>query len=107
LPDFSWHNTPIWEKYTKSPQHYKMAVKYNIPTFFILRPYKINPNWDFWSENIPSGNPVWNLNDGTFRGRKADFFWSDFFIRYQSSFLPGVTFRSFKGFNIRVLLPQC
>jgi hypothetical protein len=38
-----------------------MAVKYskwpnNIPT--IPRPSKIYPNWEFWSENIPSGNPV-------------------------------------------------
>jgi hypothetical protein len=36
-----------------------MAIKYskwpqNIPTFFILRPSK---NWDFWFENIQSGNP--------------------------------------------------
>jgi hypothetical protein len=22
-----------------------------------LRPSKIYPNWDFWFENIPSGNP--------------------------------------------------
>jgi hypothetical protein len=21
------------------------------------RPFKIYPNWDFWFENIPSGNP--------------------------------------------------
>jgi hypothetical protein len=35
-------------KYSKWPQ--------NIATFSILRPSKIYPNWDFWSENIPSGN---------------------------------------------------
>jgi hypothetical protein len=41
-----------------------MAVIYskwplNIPTnfFFIPRPSNINPNLDFWFENIPSGNP--------------------------------------------------
>jgi hypothetical protein len=39
-----------------------MTVKYskwhwNIPSFSILRPSKINPNWDFWFENKPSGNP--------------------------------------------------
>jgi hypothetical protein len=26
--------------------------------FFILRPSKIYPNWDFWFENKPSGNPA-------------------------------------------------
>jgi hypothetical protein len=35
---------------------YQMAV--NIPTLSITRPSKIYPNWDFWFENIPSGNPV-------------------------------------------------
>jgi hypothetical protein len=24
----------------------------------IARPSKIYPNWDFWFENIPSGNPA-------------------------------------------------
>jgi hypothetical protein len=27
-------------------------------TFSISRPSKIYPNWDFWFENIPSGNPA-------------------------------------------------
>jgi hypothetical protein len=31
-----------------------MALK--IPTSSIARPSKIYPNWDFWFENIPSGN---------------------------------------------------
>jgi hypothetical protein len=26
----------------------------------ILRPSKIDPNWDFWFENKPSGNPGLN-----------------------------------------------
>jgi hypothetical protein len=30
-----------------------------VPTFYILRPSKIYPNWDFWFENMPSGNPAW------------------------------------------------
>jgi hypothetical protein len=30
----------------------------NIPAFSILRPSKIYPNWDFWFENKPSGNPA-------------------------------------------------
>jgi hypothetical protein len=29
----------------------------NIPTSSIARPSKIYPNWSFWFENIPSGNP--------------------------------------------------
>jgi hypothetical protein len=56
-------------KYTKLPQHYQMAIKYtkwpyNFPNdnkihlhFSIPRPAKIYPNWDFWFENKPSGNP--------------------------------------------------
>jgi hypothetical protein len=30
----------------------------NIPTFSIPRPFKIYQNWDFWFDNIPSGNPA-------------------------------------------------
>jgi hypothetical protein len=33
-----------------------MAIKY-INIFLNLRPYKICPNWDYWFENKPSGNP--------------------------------------------------
>jgi hypothetical protein len=41
---------------------YQMVINYskwsqNLQTFFILRPSKIYPNWDFWLENKPSGNP--------------------------------------------------
>jgi hypothetical protein len=44
-----------------------------IKTFFILRPSKIYPSWDFWFENIPSGNLVPNnvqLQLETSRGRR-------------------------------------
>jgi hypothetical protein len=35
-----------------------MAIKYtNMATSSIARPSKIYPNWDFWFENVPSGNP--------------------------------------------------
>jgi hypothetical protein len=48
---------------TKLPKMYKVALKYsrwpqNMPTFYIPRLSAINPNWDFWSENVPSGNPA-------------------------------------------------
>jgi hypothetical protein len=36
----------------------------NVPTFSIPRPSKIFPNWDFWFENIPSGNPDLQLDSG-------------------------------------------
>jgi hypothetical protein len=29
-----------------------------MPTSSIARPFKIYPNWDFWFENMPSGNPA-------------------------------------------------
>jgi hypothetical protein len=32
-----------------------MAIKYTIT--FDFNALKILPNWDFWFENIPSGNP--------------------------------------------------
>jgi hypothetical protein len=31
-------------------------MAFNIPTSLIARPSKIYPNWDFWFENISSGN---------------------------------------------------
>jgi hypothetical protein len=42
---------------------YQFAVKYskwpyNKSTFSISRPSKKYPNWDFWFENIPPGNPA-------------------------------------------------
>jgi hypothetical protein len=43
---------------------FQICVKYvGIPTFSILRPSKIYPNWDFWFENIPSGNPAFDVLD--------------------------------------------
>jgi hypothetical protein len=60
-----YQNTP---KYIKWPQtiptdinyRYQMAINYskwsqNKPTF--PWPSKIYPNWDFWFESKPSGNP--------------------------------------------------
>jgi hypothetical protein len=48
---------------TKWPKIYLMVGKLtklpqNIPTSSIVRPSKIYPNWNFWFENIPSGNPA-------------------------------------------------
>jgi hypothetical protein len=69
LPDFSWQNIPkrgkIYQITTIFPSGHKifqMPVKYSkwpkyIPSFSILRPQKIYPNWDFGFENKPSGNP--------------------------------------------------
>jgi hypothetical protein len=58
------------ENIPKLPKIYLMAIKYTkcrkidltaikIPTSFIARLSKIYPNWDFWFENIPSGNPAY------------------------------------------------
>jgi hypothetical protein len=70
LPDFSWYNLPkrgkIYQtttQYTKMSIIYQMAVKLtkcpkNTPTSFIARPSKMYPNWNFWSENKPSGDPL-------------------------------------------------
>jgi hypothetical protein len=56
---------------------------YNIQTFFILRPSEIYPNLDFWFENKPSGNPVWERSPiqgcqmACFRNQKSKF-WVNF-----------------------------
>jgi hypothetical protein len=52
----NWKNTPI------DNNIYQITAKYtewpwNIPKCSIMRPIKIFRNWDFWYENIPSGNP--------------------------------------------------
>jgi hypothetical protein len=44
----------ISTKYSKLPN--------NIKRFSNIRPSKIYPNWDFWFENKPSGNPAPWLN---------------------------------------------
>jgi hypothetical protein len=69
LPDFPNLNVPkrgkIYQIVNKLPNghnHHQMLIIYskwpqNTPTFSIPRPSKIYPNWDFWFEKIPSGNP--------------------------------------------------
>jgi hypothetical protein len=88
LPDFlgktyqNGKNVPKREKCSKTgkmfqngksvPQNvpnnhkmYKMAVcMYNIPPSSIARPSKIYPNWYFWFENMPSGNPGYLFKTG-------------------------------------------
>jgi hypothetical protein len=50
----------------KWSQTYQISIKYTkiatkIPNYRITPPFsipsKIHQNWDFWLENIPSGNP--------------------------------------------------
>jgi hypothetical protein len=65
LPDFSCYSIPRRQKYTKWPHKIPNGRKIprpnghmlNTPTSPISKPYKIDPNWYFWFENIPSGNP--------------------------------------------------
>jgi hypothetical protein len=69
LPDFSCHNIPKEEKYTKQP--YNILNVHKIDQINVKRPnghkiYFISqckilqnlPNWTFW---LPSGNPVGGL----------------------------------------------
>jgi hypothetical protein len=65
---------------------YQMTVKYfkwllNIPALSILRPSEIYPNWYFWFENVPSGNPGQNHSWILVLGQVAtlNIGWSKFF----------------------------
>jgi predicted secreted protein len=67
LPDFSKYDIPkqgkIYQNYQTTITHAKWPK--NIQIFSIPRPSKIYLNWDFWFENIPSGNPdTYILNAG-------------------------------------------
>jgi hypothetical protein len=39
-------------------------------TCLIARPSKIYPNWDFWFENIPSGNPAPDMGTNQKRSKR-------------------------------------
>jgi hypothetical protein len=63
-------NRPNGQKIDQWAKIYQMAGKLTgwpqtIPTSSIVRPSQIYPNWDFWIENIPSGNPVENMLENT------------------------------------------
>jgi hypothetical protein len=48
-----------------------MVKQYMYQHFSIVRTYKKEPNWDFWFETIPSGNPGTGITDPrTLRGEK-------------------------------------
>jgi hypothetical protein len=71
---FYWNNIPKREKiyqvtikYTKWSQNIpsgrkidQIAIKYT--NIFLATPSKIYPNWDFWLENMPPGNPAAKYN---------------------------------------------
>jgi hypothetical protein len=63
LPDVSFLIFQNGGKYTKFPLNNQMAVKYTYlmtigyTNFFNSKRFKIYPNWNFWFENRPSGNP--------------------------------------------------
>jgi hypothetical protein len=65
MPDFSWYNIPNDHKNTNLTQKYQIATK--IPNGYkkYQMAYKIYPNWGFWFENIPSGNPAQNIPNGS------------------------------------------
>jgi hypothetical protein len=68
LPDFTWHNIPTGGKNIPKnskiiPNDHKidqMIIKYT-KIFPFLGVSKMYKNWDFWFENIPSGNPATGL----------------------------------------------
>jgi hypothetical protein len=72
LPDLSWFVIPKPEKMyqmnTKCSQEsvkYYNRMKWNISIFSKLRHSEIYPNWNFWLENKPSGNPAQGPENAT------------------------------------------
>jgi hypothetical protein len=62
-----WYNIPKQRKYMPNDHKiYQIYIKYtklqlnasNGHKIYQHLPSKIYPNWDFWFENIPSGNPA-------------------------------------------------
>jgi hypothetical protein len=70
LPDYSWYNIPKREKLyqmtaknAKWPQNipkgsktFRMTIKHT--SILKPRPSKKYPKWNFWYQNVPSGNPA-------------------------------------------------
>jgi hypothetical protein len=58
---FLVHDTKTGKMYQMNTKCTKWSKKFpspqNISAFFNLRPSKIYPNWGFWFEKKPSGNP--------------------------------------------------
>jgi hypothetical protein len=53
-----YQNGETYSKMTsRLPNGHKMYQRKYIK-ILIPRPSEIDPNWDFWYENLPSGNPV-------------------------------------------------
>jgi hypothetical protein len=52
-------NVPKGHKISQMAVNYSKWPHVNIQTFSNLRASKIYPNWYFWFENKPSGNPGW------------------------------------------------
>jgi hypothetical protein len=63
---------PELEKCTKSTQNFPNGLKISqislLKMFQManLRPSKLYPNWDFWFENKPSGNPALEVPEQIF-----------------------------------------
>jgi hypothetical protein len=56
LPDFSWCNAPKHEKMYQMQKNINKNQR-NVQIFH-SKALRNLPKWDFWYENIPSGNPV-------------------------------------------------
>jgi hypothetical protein len=54
--------TKIATKLPKYTNMFQMAIKYT--KLFHFKAHKKLPNWDFWIENIPSGNPAADSSSG-------------------------------------------
>jgi hypothetical protein len=65
-------------KYNKLPYNIQKGSKIDqmalkLPTSFTARHSKIFPNWNFWFQNIPSGNP-----GGMTRHHSSSSVWPEF-----------------------------
>jgi hypothetical protein len=73
LPDYYWHTIPKMGDHMPNCRYLITKWSKNIPNgrnifktvkeyqcFPFQGPPKFYPNWEFWFENMPSGNPGWS-----------------------------------------------
>jgi hypothetical protein len=76
-----------------------------MPTRSTARPSRINPNWYFWLENIPSGNPgkEYKQRKQTRSEKFCDLMAPAIFVRMKNVPKPGsISFEIFRQLSVKI-----